>query len=269
MQDVAGMIDILAVMVKIAQVKESSAPKVPQIRAAEHIFQDLKGKILSRELIRGNRLPTEKALMAAFGVSISTVREAIRALAMCHFIEVRHGSGAYVTADTDQLISTSLGSTMQIDQLNVSQVLLVYGALNVVAIELAAQNATAADLAKMHQALEDVQAAKSIEGITAGLSRFSSAIAAATKNPLLAVLCRSLAEVQFALASELTGASYKLRRQITAQLSKYRQDVVAAHSAALAYHQRTAEAIMALPRITPSETGNSALSSLLASLLRR
>jgi GntR family transcriptional repressor for pyruvate dehydrogenase complex len=265
-------------MPKKTKAAESEGPKVTQPRAADHIFQDLKAKILNRELVRGNKLPTEKALMATYGVSISTVREAIRALAMCQFIEVRHGSGAYVTADTDQLISTSLGSTMQIDQLNISQVLTVYRALNVLAVELAAQNATVLDLAEMHQALEDVQKAKNSAAITAGLSRFSNAIAAASKNPLLAVLCRSLAEVQLALAGELTGASFKLRKQVSAQLSKYRQAVVsaindrdaaAAHAAALAYHHRTAAAIMSLPRTAPPEPGTSALSNLMASLLRR
>ncbi len=252
--------------------------KAPQTRAAEHIFQVIKAKILSRELVRGNKLPTEKGLMATYGVSISTVREAVRALAMCHLIEVRHGSGAYVTADTDELISTSLGSTMQIDQLNVSQVLSVYRALNVLAVELAAQNATTDDLTEMNDALGDVQKARNSPAITVALTRFTNAIAAASKNPLLAVLCRSLAEVQFALFAELTGASYKLRRQVTLQLVKNREDVVeairardvpAAHTAAVAYHHRTAEAIMSLPRTSPSAAGTSALSSLLSSLLRR
>lgn len=252
--------------------------KAPQTRAAEHIFQVIKAKILSRELVRGNKLPTEKALMGTYGVSISTVREAVRALAMCQLIEVRHGSGAYVTADTDELISTSLGSTMQIDQLNVSQVLSVYRALNTLAIELAAQNATTDDLTEMNDALVEVQQAKNSAAITAALTRFTNAIAASSKNPLLAVLCRSLAEVQFALAAELSGASYKLRRQVALQLAKYREDVVsairardvlAAHAAAVAYHHQTAEAIMSLPRTSPSPGGPSALSGLLSSLLRR
>ena len=264
-------------MPKSAQTGNEQPLKAPQTRAAEHIFQAMKAKILNRELVRGNKLPTEKALMETYGVSISTVREAVRALAMCHFIEVRHGSGAYVTADTDQLISTSLGSTMQIDQHSVSEVLAVYRALNVLTIELAAQNATASDLAEMHQALEDIQTAKSSASITAGLSRFSNALAAASRNPLLRVLCRSLAEVQFAFAAELTGNSFKLGKQVSNQLSEYREavvaaihdrDTVAAHAAALAYHHRTAEVIMALPRTFTLTSSTSALTSLMASLLR-
>ena len=47
------------------------------------------------------------------------------------------------------------------------------------------------------------------------------------------------------------------------------RDVVAAHAAALAYHHRTEAAILSLPRTAPTEPGTSALSSLLASLLRR
>ena len=79
------------------------------------------------------------------------------------------------------------------------------------------------------------------------------------------------------MATELTGASYKLRKQVSNQLSSHREaivaaigsrDAAAAQTAALAYHHRTADLIMALPRTTAMEPGASPLSSLLASLLR-
>jgi DNA-binding FadR family transcriptional regulator len=83
-----------------------SPEKTPQARAAENIFFELRAKILSRELVRGNKLPTEKELTAVYGVSISTVRQAMRALAMSHFVEVRQGSGAYVMVDNFYLLVT-------------------------------------------------------------------------------------------------------------------------------------------------------------------
>jgi len=70
--------------------------------AAEHVHGDLRDAILSGQFAKGSRLPTEKQLAESYGVSGPTVREAIRGLTTARLIEVRHGSGAYVTADSDQ-----------------------------------------------------------------------------------------------------------------------------------------------------------------------
>src|SRR5215218_9691449 len=45
----------------------------------------------------GERLPTERELAEAFGVSRPTLREALIALEMLGMIEARHGLGIYVT----------------------------------------------------------------------------------------------------------------------------------------------------------------------------
>jgi GntR family transcriptional repressor for pyruvate dehydrogenase complex len=67
--------------------------------AADQILEDLRGRILGGQLTRGTRLPTAKQLAEGYGVSGPTIREAIRGLTTAQLVEVRHGSGAYVTAD--------------------------------------------------------------------------------------------------------------------------------------------------------------------------
>jgi GntR family transcriptional repressor for pyruvate dehydrogenase complex len=53
--------------------------------------------ITERQLKAGDRLPPERELAATMGVSRSSLREALRALAMLGVAEMRHGDGTYLT----------------------------------------------------------------------------------------------------------------------------------------------------------------------------
>ena len=64
-------------------------------QALAHQIVDL---ITSGELAPGERLPSERALGERFGVSRTVVREAIIALEVQGLVEVRLGSGIYVSA---------------------------------------------------------------------------------------------------------------------------------------------------------------------------
>lgn len=58
----------------------------------------VKDMILDGRLRPGDRLPSERALSTALGVSRPTVREAIRALQAMNIVESRHGSGTFVSS---------------------------------------------------------------------------------------------------------------------------------------------------------------------------
>jgi DNA-binding FadR family transcriptional regulator len=53
----------------------------------------VKGMIIDGRLRPGDRLPSERALSEALGVSRPTVREAIRSLQAMNIVETRQGSG--------------------------------------------------------------------------------------------------------------------------------------------------------------------------------
>lgn len=53
--------------------------------------------ILDRNMQPGDRLPTEVELTQHLGVGRSTVREAVRRLASRNILEVRQGSGTFVS----------------------------------------------------------------------------------------------------------------------------------------------------------------------------
>jgi DNA-binding FadR family transcriptional regulator len=69
-------------------------------RLYERIAQALAGAIARGEHPVGQRLPSERELAHAFNVSRATVREAMIALELDGVVEVRTGSGVYVTHAT-------------------------------------------------------------------------------------------------------------------------------------------------------------------------
>ena len=52
----------------------------------------------------GNRLPSTRALAERFAVAMPTVRESLRRLQTTGAIEIRHGSGVYVSEAVDRLV---------------------------------------------------------------------------------------------------------------------------------------------------------------------
>jgi DNA-binding FadR family transcriptional regulator len=62
----------------------------------EEMASSLKNQIKQAKLKPGERLPTEPELMKMFGVSRSTVREAIRILSHSGWIRVKQGQGTFV-----------------------------------------------------------------------------------------------------------------------------------------------------------------------------
>lgn len=245
--------------------------------AAEQIFADLRAQILDGGFVRGAKLPTEKQLADAYGVSGPTVREAIRGLTTSRLVEVRHGSGTYVTAQTDQLIDISLHSMIQMERVNIRQVLGVLGALNCYAAELAAARGDAGAVKGMQQALDEISSATKPSDVSNGFLHFTEALAAASRNPLLMAFCRFLAGVQISLAKELAGDSFEVWKKSAAKLAKDRQNIVdavasrqpdVAREAARVFHERALKTICALPNASATILDDATLSTFVASLLR-
>lgn len=62
----------------------------------EMLFRNLEDEILSGAIVKGEKLPSEKAIADQAGVGRRAVREALKALEMKGLIEIRKGSGAFV-----------------------------------------------------------------------------------------------------------------------------------------------------------------------------
>jgi GntR family transcriptional repressor for pyruvate dehydrogenase complex len=63
---------------------------------SDAVFQQLRDRILSGELVAGERLPAERVLCEALGVNRSAVREALKRLEQARLVSVRHGGSSKV-----------------------------------------------------------------------------------------------------------------------------------------------------------------------------
>ncbi|KAA9162626.1 FadR family transcriptional regulator [Amycolatopsis acidicola] len=72
---------------------ESGWAPVRKVRTHEQVIAQIQEKILGGELTVGAKLPSERELVEALGVSRSSVREALRALEAMGIIEAQGGSG--------------------------------------------------------------------------------------------------------------------------------------------------------------------------------
>jgi DNA-binding FadR family transcriptional regulator len=156
-------------------------PRAPS-RASE-LVDRLASEILTRRIAPGARLPTEQAMMAAFGVSRTVVREAVAALRAEGLVETRQGVGAFVNRDAQR-------RPFRIDPGEVRSIAEVLGVMElrtgveVEAAGLAAERSTASTRQRIGRALDAFDHA--IERGEAAVEqdfRFHQSIAEATRNP--------------------------------------------------------------------------------------
>jgi GntR family transcriptional repressor for pyruvate dehydrogenase complex len=251
-------------------------PSSSRGRVADQIFYDLKAQIISGALPRGAKLPTEKDLTEHYEVSGPTVREAIRGLSVIGLIEVRHGSGAYVTANSEALVAMSLGAVIQLETVGVGDALGMLSVLNVHAAASAVRQATPADIHRLRDAAEALVDVPSAERAAAGVRAFHHALVKAAHNPLLEVICGFLSNVQVAFAMEITEGSLDLWREILNGLHDIRmrfveaierRDLKAATALAQEFHNDATRLITSLPKAREVRISDPQLGSLLSTVV--
>lgn len=77
--------------------KMAMLKKLKPMRIFEQVVQQIRDLIKNGELQPGDKLPTEQELEQQLSVSRSSVREALRVLEFEGLVEVRRGSGTYVS----------------------------------------------------------------------------------------------------------------------------------------------------------------------------
>jgi DNA-binding FadR family transcriptional regulator len=73
------------------------------------LVTQITGDITSGRLVPGSRLPTEKEMMSATGVSRTVVREAVACLRADGLVVVRHGVGAFVASNARRPFRIEVG----------------------------------------------------------------------------------------------------------------------------------------------------------------
>nr|WP_296040850.1 FadR/GntR family transcriptional regulator [uncultured Blautia sp.] len=75
---------------------KKNVSKISKSTLSEQLYEDLQSQILSGELNKGEKLPSETALSDMYGVSRLTTRAALQKLAAVGLISIRTGEGSFV-----------------------------------------------------------------------------------------------------------------------------------------------------------------------------
>lgn len=94
----------------------SIAPLEREQRLYERVVEKVLELITNNTWKPGYRIPTERELAEAFGVSRTVVREAVKALEAQGVLESSTGSGVYVRAADSSMVSRSLQTYIQLSQ---------------------------------------------------------------------------------------------------------------------------------------------------------
>lgn len=144
-----------------ATARTSDEIPVSRIKPAyEQVADQLRDLIVSGRLAPGDRLPVEARLSATFGVSRSTVREALRSLTAQNLVYTSRGvtGGTFVAATTPSMLSSYLETGLSLlsgmDAITVGELLEARELFEVPAARFAAERRTKEHVDEMRAAIE-------------------------------------------------------------------------------------------------------------------
>ncbi|MFE2429406.1 FadR/GntR family transcriptional regulator [Streptomyces sp. NPDC059373] len=179
---------------------------VEPVRAYERVVDQIEEAVLSGRLGPGQRLPSERDLMAQLSVGRSTVREALRVLESNGLVRSKPGDprGPEVLSPSPEHLRKTMTRLTRTDALTIGELLqfrmAVEGSTNLVV----AHSHTPQDLAAISAALDRMRAAveEGAEAFSAADMAFHAAVAAAAGNGLFQICGDVVRRVSAALIAD-------------------------------------------------------------------
>lgn len=232
---------------------------VKRVRTYEHVLAQIAERILDGRLNVGDRLPSERDLVTALGVSRSSVREALRILEAMGIVEAHVGSGrdsgSRVSGRPTEALSNLLRLHMALSHFQLVDLVEVRIQLERAAAARASAEAHSDDISRLNALIDQMMQPDIEHGTFHELdSEFHVSIARASHNALAADLMQALRdavrahmEVAFSRVDDWDGMVKTLsdeHRQISAAIAAGDGDLaaelVANHIAQ--FYERTSDA---------------------------
>lgn len=156
-------------------------------RLYQRVAEQLAELIASQEYPVGSRLPAERKLAERFNVSRPTVREAIIALELAGYVEVKGGSGVYITSGSSGGLATA---ELDVSPFEILQARLLFEGE---AAALAAKVVTDEELADLRTALQSMVRENEQKQVSENADEiFHLLIAKASHNEAIVSVCKHL-----------------------------------------------------------------------------
>lgn len=222
--------------------------------ARKRLYQQVADK-LAAEIVQGrygvgDRLPPERELAVALGVSRPTLREAVIALELDGLVDVRTGSGVYVIA-----ASRSVAAPQRASEMGHFEVLEARRIVEPEAAALAARNISQDDLRELDELVAEMETENDRGDVVMSEDadrRFHVAIARATQNSAVAAVVEMLWDARTHSTQSLrvlekvraTGVKPRINEHEAVLVALKRRDPIAARAAMAEHLDQVLEAML-------------------------
>lgn len=186
---------------------ELKAPFAPISRTkslVERSKEQLEALIIEGSLSPGELLPPERKLGEMLGVSRTVVREAVRSLTARGLLEVRSGSGTFVRALGASIIHDSVALLLRANRLSPEQIYEVRRVLEITTAGLAAERASAGEIAAMEGEIAALKQEHAPASEYAQRDfKFHVLLAESTGNPLFLALINSVSTITIRIMHQM------------------------------------------------------------------
>lgn len=134
-------------------IRDSFAPVLKQ-SLSDKLAQRIRAMIQKGEYTQGDRLPPIMEMAKRFGVGHPTIREALKKLETMGFVEIRHGSGVYVSRSEEVLVLASPDYGGTVTKKLLLDLIHARMPLEVMSVSEAVKHSSEEDLIEMRRLLE-------------------------------------------------------------------------------------------------------------------
>lgn len=170
---------------------------------AEKAVQDIINLIMSKELVPGDKLPSERDLADMLGVGRPAVREALKIADAFGIVNIKQYDGLYVAGAEPEKLSTPFKLRMDMGQFDLVQLFEMRRIFEVETIKLAAARITDEEIENLERIMKSADV-NDAEQFAASDSEFHSAIYRATGNAFLVMIMQIINELS-SLSRRITG----------------------------------------------------------------
>src|SRR5918995_5611737 len=167
---------------------------------SSQIVADVRDALVAKKLKPGEVLGTENEIAARYGVSRIVARDALRTLQALGIAEIRmgKGGGSRIARGNPRLFAEALAVQLKLTGVSAAEIMDAQRAIECLAAELAAENATPADHAKLKLLLAEAERDfDDVGAFTRSCREFHLAVAEASHNRVLVVQLVSLQHVSW------------------------------------------------------------------------